>query len=79
MFRSHRHTQVGEVLVERTVGEALPAVTKNRDNLKARVAQLKTQFETQKKELAEFQEKHGIRVRPGQRRPGSLVGLPAAS
>ncbi|KAG2434699.1 hypothetical protein HXX76_007589 [Chlamydomonas incerta] len=54
---------VGDVLVERTVGETVPAVAKNRDNLKSTIESFQKQFEIQKKDLAEFQEKYKIRVR----------------
>ncbi|PNW81072.1 hypothetical protein CHLRE_07g342250v5 [Chlamydomonas reinhardtii] len=54
---------VGDVLVERTVGETVPAVLKNRDNLKSTIESFQKQLDIQKKELAEFQEKYKIRVR----------------
>lgn len=53
---------VGDVLVERTVGETVPAVLKNRDNLKSTIESFQKQLDIQKKELAEFQEKYKIRV-----------------
>lgn len=54
---------VGEVLVERTVGEVLPAVRKNKDNLDNAINSLTSQLEAQKKELTEFQSKYNIRIR----------------
>ncbi len=46
---------VGDVLVERTVGETMPAVAKNKENLEATIATIQKQFELQKKDLMEFQ------------------------
>jgi prefoldin subunit 2 len=54
---------VGEVLVERTVGEVLPAVKKNKDNIETAINALQQQLELQKKDLSEFQAKYKIRVR----------------
>lgn len=54
---------VGNVLVERTVKEVLPAVTANRDNLEQIVKSLSEQFEKKKRELAEFQSKYKIRYK----------------
>ncbi|GAX75243.1 hypothetical protein CEUSTIGMA_g2688.t1 [Chlamydomonas eustigma] len=53
---------VGEVLVERTVGEVLPAVKKNRDNLESFVQSLQASAEQQETELADFQAKYKIRI-----------------
>lgn len=55
---------VGDVLVERTVGETMPAVAKNKENLEATIATIQKQFELQKKDLMEFQV-GGVRVRLG--------------
>jgi prefoldin subunit 2 len=49
------YRMIGDVLVERTVGEALPAVTRNRDNLQQAIDQLSKQRETTVKELSAFQ------------------------
>ena len=54
---------VGGVLVERTVGEVLPAVTTNRGGIAAIKEQLQKQFETKKAELKAFQDKYKISVR----------------
>ncbi|KXZ54716.1 hypothetical protein GPECTOR_4g784 [Gonium pectorale] len=54
---------VGDVLVERTVGETVPAIGRNRENLDATIKTLQGQLEAQKKDLQEFQTKHKIRVR----------------
>jgi prefoldin subunit 2 len=48
---------VGDVLVQRTVGETLPAVERNKANLDGLVAKLKATLEAQQKQLAEFQAK----------------------
>lgn len=53
---------VGDVLVERTVGETMPAVAKNKENLEATIQTLTQQLDAQKKDLNEFQTKHKIRV-----------------
>jgi hypothetical protein len=47
--------QVGDVLVERTVGETLPAVRANRDNLKKAIDTLKETHVELEKAMAEFQ------------------------
>ncbi|GIL91654.1 hypothetical protein Vretimale_9589 [Volvox reticuliferus] len=54
---------VGDVLVERTVGETMPAVAKNKENLEATINTLKLQLDAQKKDLNDFQTKHKIRIR----------------
>lgn len=48
---------VGDVLVQRTVGEALPAVERNKAGLEGVVAKLQAQLAEQQKALAEFQSK----------------------
>ncbi|KAK3284195.1 hypothetical protein CYMTET_8142 [Cymbomonas tetramitiformis] len=54
---------IGGVLVERTVGEVLPAVKKNREGLEMVIERLRQQLEKKKTELAEFQAKHKIRIK----------------
>ena len=54
---------VGDVLIERTVAEMIPEVTKNRDNLLAVAQNFKTQLEAKQKELFAFQEKYNIRIK----------------
>eukprot|EP00242_Pyramimonas_sp_CCMP2087_P017048 CAMPEP_0198225394 /NCGR_PEP_ID=MMETSP1445-20131203/101000_1 /TAXON_ID=36898 /ORGANISM="Pyramimonas sp., Strain CCMP2087" /LENGTH=138 /DNA_ID=CAMNT_0043904901 /DNA_START=97 /DNA_END=513 /DNA_ORIENTATION=- len=54
---------IGGVLVERTVGEVLPAVTRNKDGLQQVIAKLTEQMEGKKKELTEFQNKYNIRLK----------------
>jgi len=54
---------VGGVLVERTIGEVLPAVETNKQGITGIKDQLFQQFETKKEELKEFQDKYKIRVK----------------
>jgi prefoldin subunit 2 len=54
---------VGGVLVERTVGEVLPAVQKNRDNIVQTIQSLEKQLEEREKELNEFALKYKIALR----------------
>merc|ERR1712198_44447 len=54
---------VGGVLVERTVSEVLPALTNNRDQLTKVIESLNEKLVSKGKELNEYREKHGIRVR----------------
>jgi hypothetical protein len=61
---------VGDVLVERTVGETMPAVAKNKENLEGTIQTLQAQLNAQKKDLNDFQTKNKIRVRRG----GALAG-----
>lgn len=53
---------VGDVLVERTVGEVLPAVRRNREGLEGVVRSLARQLDERQRELAQFQNKWKIRV-----------------
>jgi prefoldin subunit 2 len=48
---------VGDVLVQRTVGETLPAVERNQAGIEGVVAKLREQAERQTKQMQEFQEK----------------------
>uniref|UniRef100_A0A6T7WYZ7 Prefoldin subunit 2 n=1 Tax=Pyramimonas obovata TaxID=1411642 RepID=A0A6T7WYZ7_9CHLO len=54
---------IGGVLVERTVGEVLPAVTRNKEGLEQVIAKLTEQLEAKKKDMAEFQTKYNIRIK----------------
>ena len=54
---------VGGVLVERTVGEVLPAVKKNKEGLEQVLAKLREQMEEKNKELSAFQAKYNIRMK----------------
>lgn len=70
---------VGDVLVERTVGEVLPAVKSNRDHLAALVSTYGKQLEAKQKEVLAYQEKYNIRIK-GEGEPSSSGsgGKPAA-
>jgi len=54
---------IGGVLVERTVGEVMPAVASNRDQLEKLIASLNETLVKKGKELTEYREKHDIRIR----------------
>lgn len=54
---------VGGVLVERTVGEVAPAVTRHQEALEELIGKLGAQLEEKKAALAAFQEKFQIRVK----------------
>ncbi|XP_064099154.1 LOW QUALITY PROTEIN: prefoldin subunit 2-like [Macrobrachium nipponense] len=54
---------VGGVLVERTVNEVLPALTNNRDQLTKVIDSLNEKLVSKGKEVNEYKEKHGIRIR----------------
>eukprot|EP01115_Flamella_aegyptia_P007357 TRINITY_DN30567_c0_g1_i2.p2 TRINITY_DN30567_c0_g1~~TRINITY_DN30567_c0_g1_i2.p2 ORF type:complete len:90 (+),score=18.77 TRINITY_DN30567_c0_g1_i2:355-624(+) len=51
---------VGGVLVERTVGEVLPAVTENIKNLQQLLKELSEQIAVKKKAIAQFAEQYNI-------------------
>ena len=53
---------VGDVLVERTVGETLPAVLNNKQKLEEAIGQLEKAVDSQKKDLGDFQAKYKITV-----------------
>eukprot|EP00887_Chlorella_sp_A99_P006067 scaffold22.g6067.t1 len=57
------HRLVGEVLVEQTVAEVLPAVRSNRDNLKGVAESLEKALQAKQKEALAFQQKYNIRIR----------------
>lgn len=59
----HPPRLLGDVLVERTVSEVLPAVKQNKENIEMLVKQLQQQLEKRKAELAEFQAKYKIRIK----------------
>ncbi|KAI0497527.1 probable prefoldin subunit 2 [Dendrobium catenatum] len=54
---------IGGVLVERTINEVLPAVQRNKEGLQEVIARLNEALEKKKKEVAEFEVKHKIKVR----------------
>mmetsp|Transcript_35115 Transcript_35115/g.51574 ORF Transcript_35115/g.51574 Transcript_35115/m.51574 type:complete len:130 (-) Transcript_35115:244-633(-) len=53
---------VGGVLVERTVGEVLPSVASNRENIDSVVQTLHTRLEKKQKETVEWKTKYNIRT-----------------
>eukprot|EP00741_Cyanophora_paradoxa_P014320 tig00020780_g13811.t1 len=53
---------IGGVLIERTVGEVLPAVEKNREGIEAVIKQLGEQLTKKEQELIAFQTKYKIRI-----------------
>jgi len=54
---------IGGVLVERTVGEVLPAVKKNQEMLSQVLEQFNAQFLKREGEMRDFATKYKIRVR----------------
>eukprot|EP00958_Prasinococcus_capsulatus_P002867 scaffold246_cov414-Prasinococcus_capsulatus_cf.AAC.34 len=54
---------VGGVLVERTVGEVIPAVERNKEGLTELVKKLTEQLELKKKEMDDYQKKYNIRIK----------------
>ncbi|XP_048589035.1 prefoldin subunit 2 [Nematostella vectensis] len=60
---------IGGVLVERTVGDVLPALDNNRSQLGAVIDRLKQQLVAKEKEMTLFKEKHNLRVK-GEERDG---------
>merc|ERR1712150_117972 len=57
--RSYR--LIGGVLVERTVGEVLPSVIINRENLELVLSKLRKSLEEKQKESKEMKEKYNIK------------------
>lgn len=57
------YRMIGGVLVERTIKEVLPAVEGSRDGLQDVIARLGELLEKKKKEVAEFELKHKIKIR----------------
>eukprot|EP01119_Soliformovum_irregulare_P019555 TRINITY_DN621_c0_g1_i1.p1 TRINITY_DN621_c0_g1~~TRINITY_DN621_c0_g1_i1.p1 ORF type:complete len:118 (-),score=32.24 TRINITY_DN621_c0_g1_i1:148-501(-) len=51
---------IGGVLVERTVGEVLPAVIKNRDGMNEIIGQMKEDLRTKNKDMNEFAQKYQL-------------------
>lgn len=78
------YRMIGGVLVERTVKEVLPAVQRNKEGLEEVIARLNEALEKKKKEIAEFELKHKIKIRradgdaskdEGARKEGSAQGV----
>lgn len=59
------YRMVGDVLVERTVGEVLPAVRRNREGLEGVVGALQQQLDERQRELSAFQRRYRISVGGG--------------
>jgi prefoldin subunit 2 len=54
---------INDVLVERTVGEVLPAVKKQKENLDNTIESYKKGFQQKQQELSEFQTKYKIKIK----------------
>ncbi|RMZ93146.1 prefoldin subunit 2 [Brachionus plicatilis] len=52
---------IGGVLVERTVGEVLPALEQNKEQITRLIDNLQSQIVAKGKEINDFREKHNIR------------------
>eukprot|EP01132_Coremiostelium_polycephalum_P007699 gene7699-9470_t len=57
---------VGDVLVERTVGEVLPAVVQNRDGIKDLIKKLEEQLQTKTKEVNDYMVHYNIKIQQQQ-------------
>lgn len=57
------YRNIGGVLVERTVGEVLPALQANTEKLAGFVEKLNEQMIAKGKEIGEYREKYNIRIR----------------
>lgn len=78
------HRMIGGVLVDRTIKEVLPAVRRNKEGLEEVIARLNEALEKKKKEIADFELKHKIKIRrtdgdanidDGSRKEGSAQGV----
>lgn len=56
---------IGGVLVERTVGEVLPAVQRNKEGLQEVIGRLMEALQKKRTEFAEFEAKYKIKIRKG--------------
>ncbi|RKP13221.1 hypothetical protein BJ684DRAFT_10393, partial [Piptocephalis cylindrospora] len=56
---------VGGVLVERTVGEVLPALKANQDGIKGLLEKLVEQYKSKDTEFLAFQKEHRIQIGSG--------------
>ncbi|WOL05052.1 hypothetical protein Cni_G13775 [Canna indica] len=57
------YRMVGDVLVERTVEEVLPAVQRNKEGLEEVISRLNEALEKKKKEIQEFELKYKIKIK----------------
>merc|ERR1712176_30771 len=69
---------VGGVLTERSVGEVLPALQNQIENLSKVISSLEEQMNTKAKEITEYREKHQILVQ-GQAKAGPPSGNAAGN
>ncbi|KAJ4462314.1 putative prefoldin subunit 2 [Paratrimastix pyriformis] len=56
------YRMIGDVLVERTVGETIPAVKSNRDGIAQLIKNLNEQLAQRQRIMNEFQTKYKIRI-----------------
>jgi len=68
---------IGGVLVERTVGEVVPALKTQRDQMIALVDTLNKSIEANGREINEWREKHGIRIQGEPEPPSPAAGAAA--
>ena len=61
---------IGGVLVERTVGDVVPALKTQHDQMQGLVEQLNKGIEAKGREINEYREKHGIKIQ-GEPEPAS--------
>jgi len=54
------YRMVGGVLVQRTVGEALPAITQNKEALDKSITSLEAEIQERNKQMAEFAREKGL-------------------
>eukprot|EP00252_Welwitschia_mirabilis_P013220 TRINITY_DN2914_c0_g1_i2.p1 TRINITY_DN2914_c0_g1~~TRINITY_DN2914_c0_g1_i2.p1 ORF type:complete len:139 (-),score=36.49 TRINITY_DN2914_c0_g1_i2:57-473(-) len=59
------YRMIGGVLVERTVGEVLPAVQRNKEGLQEVIARLTEALQKKKKEIADYEAQYKIKIRKG--------------
>ncbi|XP_047315367.1 probable prefoldin subunit 2 [Impatiens glandulifera] len=57
------YRMIGGVLVERTIQEVLPAVTRNKEGIEEVITRLNEALERKKKEIVDFEAKYKIRIR----------------
>ncbi|KAM0953655.1 putative prefoldin beta [Dioscorea sansibarensis] len=57
------YRMIGGVLVERTIKEVMPAVERNKEGLEEVITRLNEALEKKKKEIAEFELEHKIKIR----------------
>mmetsp|Transcript_10805 Transcript_10805/g.17691 ORF Transcript_10805/g.17691 Transcript_10805/m.17691 type:complete len:136 (-) Transcript_10805:206-613(-) len=67
---------VGSVLVERTVKEVMPAVSRNRDGLDSVIGQLSEQLRKKETDLHAHQTKYKIKIQQGPSEGGKDDGKP---